>query len=80
MDIDDAFNKFDDISNIHEWAKLHNEYFIRMNNNLNMVFARILKITNTEEIAELLSTNSIIYGDVNYSFSKQHFKYWEWMG
>jgi len=78
MNIDDVFNKFDDISYVHDWAKLYNEYFIRRNNNLNMVFARILKMTNTEEIEELLAKSSINYEDINYNYSQQHVKYWDW--
>ncbi len=37
MDIDDFFNKFDNISYALEWAKLYNEYFIRRDNKLNTV-------------------------------------------
>ena len=78
MNVDDAFRKFDDISYVHEWAKLYNEYFIRRNNELNMVFARILKMTDTEEIIDLLSSSSVIYNDIDYSYATRNNKYYDW--
>ena len=75
MNVDDAFRKFDDISYFHEWAKLYNEYFIRRNNELNMVFARILKMTDKEEIIDLIHMSDLNVNDINY---RSGMKYGNW--
>ncbi len=79
MDEDAAFKKFKDISYVLEWAKLYNEYFIRRNNKLNMVFAKILKMTDKDEIIEALGENEITYDDINYpGYVKNKPTYFSW--
>ena len=50
MNVDDAFRKFDDISYVHEWAKLYNEYFIRRNN----VVTSFLNSSNVQLKVEMM--------------------------
>ena len=76
MNVDDAFRKFDDISYVHEWAKLYNEYFIRRNNELNMVFARILKTTDKEEILDLIHMSDLNVNDINYRSGMKYGNWW----
>ena len=79
MDItDQAFKKFDDPSYLYEWAKLYNEFYIYKNNELNMVFAKILK-ANKEDAIALIFENNLTNGDAQYNpYNKK--TYGDWWG
>ncbi len=71
---DESFKKFDDPSYLYEWAKLYNEFYIYKNNELNMVFAKVLK-SNKEDAIELIFTNNQKYSDAE---SNSRDSYGEW--
>ncbi len=76
MDISDqSFRKFDDPSYLYEWAKLYNEFYIYKNNELNMVFAKVLKVDKSDAI-ELIFENRLTYDDVQYASEKTYGDWW----
>ena len=76
MDIEDqAHKKFDELSYLYEWAKLYNEFYIYKNNELNMVFAKVLK-SDKEDAIELIFENRLTYDDVQYDGEKNYGDWW----
>ena len=77
MDVtDQSFQKFEDPSYLYEWVNLYNEFYIYKNNELNMVFAKVLKSDNSEDVIELIFENNLTYYDVEYERGKNYGDWW----
>ena len=75
MDItDQAYKNFDDPSYMYEWAKLYNEFYIYKNNELNMVFAKVLK-SDKDQAIELIYENNFTFRDIENS-DQAYGKWW----
>lgn len=76
MDVtDQAFKKFDDPSYLYEWAKLYNEFYIYKNNELNMVFAKVLK-SDKDDAINLIFENNLTVSDVGYFRGESYGGWW----
>ena len=76
MDISDqSFRKFDDPSYLYEWANLYNEFYIYKNNELNMVFAKVLK-SDKDQAIELIYENNQKYEDAQSERGESYGKWW----
>ena len=74
--LDEACKKYEDLTYIHEWAKLYNEYFIFTSSKLNLVFAKILNTEDTADAIELIYSNSSSSNDFGFGGDK-YSDWWE---